>query len=489
MYSIVICYRDREEHLKTLVPLLRTHFANEDYEIIVSEQNDDQALRRGCLRNEGVKKAKGDIIILHDVDYVPTNDAMYWPTDASNTDVFRPIRLVDFINMDGTPRADDDTPAGYRSFKNGIDSNFFGGVVCLTRDAFDKVNGFNPLYEGWGLEDADFRERLRSANLRITDGEGLFRALPHTDSFRNDELFKRNTELFAKWEEYKTFGSSNSYAATNLNQDKATTYNVDTWVESTTWMVTSPGAEALFSIDELSKFYEDVPGKHTAIWSAFEQLVNQTTYLQQHRDWVTGNDWGYGEKQFHWMWNLLIREAPKHFKMLEIGVFKGQTISLISLLNKQYRKEGQIFGLTPLTKSGDQYATHPDIDYEAAISTIYGTFGLDAEDLTIFHGLSTDSLLIEQAEAVGPYDMIYVDGCHDYAVVVSDIEHSIRMLKSGGYLAIDDASSNLQIPDGMIRMNWRGLPDVSRAVTDTLENNPQFVHLFAIGHNRVFRKV
>ena len=142
-----------------------------------------------------------------------------------------------------------------------------------------------------------------------------------------------------------------------------------------------------------------------------------------------------------------------------------------------------------MSKSGVQYGTPRDIDYEEAIATIYVTFDLDAADLTILHGFSTNPALITQAEHAGPYDIIYVDGCHDYDVVVSDIEHSTRMLKSGGYLVIDDASSSLQIPDGMIRMNWRGLPDVSRAVKDTLESNSQYVHLFAVGHNRVFRKV
>ena len=39
-YSIIIPYRDRESHLQLLLPRLQEVFANKDYEIIVSEQND-----------------------------------------------------------------------------------------------------------------------------------------------------------------------------------------------------------------------------------------------------------------------------------------------------------------------------------------------------------------------------------------------------------------------------------------------------------------
>ena len=39
-YSIIISYRDREEHLQTLLPILQERFKNKKYEIIVCEQDD-----------------------------------------------------------------------------------------------------------------------------------------------------------------------------------------------------------------------------------------------------------------------------------------------------------------------------------------------------------------------------------------------------------------------------------------------------------------
>ena len=175
------------------------------------------------------------------------------------------------------------------------------------------------------------------------------------------------------------------------------------------------------------------------------------------------NKWGYGNKSFWWEFNLFIKEAPKNFKFLEIGVFKGSIISLISILNKIHQKEGQIYGITPLTNDGDKYSKHPDVDYELCIQQIYTQFGLDASDLSIIQGFSNDNDIIKLARNNGPYDIIYVDGCHDYEVVVSDLENYKSMIVLGGYMIIDDASNDLQIPNGLIYMDWRGLPDVTNA--------------------------
>ncbi len=239
----------------------------------------------------------------------------------------------------------------------------------------------------------------------------------------------------------------------------------------------------------LEEYYSDSPEKHVNIWMNMKYLVNQTPLLKSHRDFVVQNGWGYGNRAFHWMWNILVEHAPQNFKFLEIGVFKGQTISLVSLLNRLYKKDGMVYGITPLSKSGDKYATHPDIDYEEAIMTIYAQSGLDASDLEIIQGYSNDSQIIEQAEQLGPYDLVYVDGCHDYDVVVSDLKHYGNMLKVGGYLIVDDASNTLNIPDNLIRLNWRGLPDVTSATNDVMLNNPSFKEAFAVGHNRIFKRI
>ena len=107
----------------------------------------------------------------------------------------------------------------------------------------------------------------------------------------------------------------------------------------------------------------------------------------------------------------------------------------------------------------------------------------------IIQGLSNDPEIIETAQEIGPFDVVYVDGCHDYEVVVSDIINYGEMLEPGGLLVIDDVNNYLKIPDGLIRMDWRGLEDVSNAARDTIEKDDNFIELFAVGHNRLWKKV
>ena len=63
-YSIIIPYRDREKHLEIILPVLLERFKNEEYEIIVSEQNNNDNFQIACVENVGFKHAKYDTIVL-----------------------------------------------------------------------------------------------------------------------------------------------------------------------------------------------------------------------------------------------------------------------------------------------------------------------------------------------------------------------------------------------------------------------------------------
>jgi hypothetical protein len=482
--SIIVCYRNREDHLRRFVPHITSLFSDIKHEIIIVEQDDEERFKRGVLLNEGVKLAKYDLVALHDVDYLPESVDCYY----GDTDVVQPVKRVNFINMDGTPRAESDIPTGYRHFKNSVDDDFYGAVTVFRKEAFFKINGFNSLYNGWGLEDADLRERIKHYGLSVSRNDGTFQALPHPDSNPGlqDENFQRNQMIFSNWRNYLFSG---------VNTQNLTSVSVRTSLDSLrhikvrNLLVFTEEMRPLCSVEELSKFYQDSPEKHEYIWRNMKNLVNNTTFLKDHRDFVINNNWGYGNRAFHWMWYILVRQAPENFKFLEIGVFKGQIISLISLLNKILGKNGSVYAVTPLNKSGDKYATHPDIDYEEAIATIYAQFGLDASDLVLIEGYSNDSDIIGSVRNSAPYDLVFVDGCHDYDVVVSDLTNYREMVTINGHIVVDDSSNYLNIPDNLIRANWKGLEDVSRATRDVLEKDSRFVEVFAVGHNRIFKRI
>jgi hypothetical protein len=208
MKSIIIPYRNREEHLSILLPALTEKFQNEDYEIIVAEQNDDEKFRLSSLYNIAFKYASGDLLIFHDVDYVPSENVSY---QLKNNNPTYPVRQVVFLNNDLTLKNYNDIPAGYRHFKQDV-GNHWGGVFMMSRDQFECINGFNPLYIGWGKEEEETHLRLLEKDLvceRHT--EGLFYALDHNDNCPplSDSNFIENHHLLYNYKNNLHIGYKN----------------------------------------------------------------------------------------------------------------------------------------------------------------------------------------------------------------------------------------------------------------------------------------
>lgn len=193
-YSILITYRNREEHLTALLPRLKEVFANDSYEIIIAEQNDTDKFQKNSLYNIAAQRATGELLVFHDVDYYPSDDVSY------HTEEFvplYPVRRVIFLDENGQMRTEEDTPAGYRSFKYDV-GDHSGGVFVLSKSLFLTINGLNPYYKGWGMEDDDTRQRLRMLGYEWKRNEnGLFYSLYHQDSrpADNDTDFRNNMHL------------------------------------------------------------------------------------------------------------------------------------------------------------------------------------------------------------------------------------------------------------------------------------------------------
>ena len=213
-YSIIIPYRNREMHLRVNVPRLFDFFTklNVDFEIIVAEQYDSNPFCRGQLFNEGAKVASGDVLIFHDVDHYPTDAINY---TVFNTDVFLPITKVIYVDDNLQPKQLQDVPGGYRHFKDGVDSNFFGGVSIFKKEKFFEINGFSNVYVGWGLEDADLRERVLHYGISFERAkDNTFLALNHPDSGPppGDSNFENNNKAFVYRYELLNYGIKSQLA-------------------------------------------------------------------------------------------------------------------------------------------------------------------------------------------------------------------------------------------------------------------------------------
>ena len=92
---------------------------------------------------------------------------------------------------------------------------------------------------------------------------------------------------------------------------------------------------------------------------------------------------------------------------------------------------------------------------------------------------------VYNAYVEAPYDVIYIDGGHDYENARSDIDSYRHFLRVGGWLVIDDSSNFLHMPWG----SFPGIITVSKAVRDTIEKDEKFEHRLAVMHLRFWERV
>ncbi len=205
-------------------------------------------------------------------------------------------------------------------------------------------------------------------------------------------------------------------------------------------------------------------------------------FLRRHRRYFQESRRGFGEDAFHVMWWMLFREyRPGRF--LEIGVYRGQTLSLASLLQQQLAIGGTVTGISPFTPSGDTVSRYrQDVDYLADTKANFSYFNLPEPDLV--RAFSTDQAARERV-AQEVWDTIYIDGNHDYEVAKADWDLCATHLRRGGIVVLDDSSLGTQYKPPQFAT--AGHPGPSRLATEI--DSTRFREVLRVGHNRVFQKI
>jgi hypothetical protein len=209
---------------------------------------------------------------------------------------------------------------------------------------------------------------------------------------------------------------------------------------------------------------------HLELHNYYCQKTNEVPELKALRDFVEQKAFGFGERSFYWMWKLIVDELPNHFSLLEIGVFRGQTLALVQMLAQLAGKTCSVYGVTPL----DTTDGHWESDYKSDIHFLHNYFALNQP--TIIEGLSTETEIIEAVKVLKSFDVVYIDGGHTYDVAKSDIIEYAPLAKQ--YLVIDDCCNDLDIPFGM----FPGIQSVTDAVINTIETP----HSYSVVHNKVW---
>lgn len=132
---ILVTYRNRATHLNCFLLYMKTYFAS--FPIAVIEQDDALPFNRGALFNIGFREfaCQYDYVILHDVDFIPAINVDYSYCEVP------------------TLLATECSQAAYGHYAD----CYFGGVIGLTTNHFQAVNGFPNKFIGWGGEDDMFR--------------------------------------------------------------------------------------------------------------------------------------------------------------------------------------------------------------------------------------------------------------------------------------------------------------------------------------------
>ncbi len=134
---VLVTYRDRLTHLNCFVYYMSKQFP--DLQIGICEQVDKGPWNKGLLYNAGYRELAGDYdnIILHDVDYIPDMKVDYSPCG-------QPTLLS--------------TECSQYSYTH-LYSTYFGGVIGITKEHYELVNGFDNRFLGYGGEDDNLRNR------------------------------------------------------------------------------------------------------------------------------------------------------------------------------------------------------------------------------------------------------------------------------------------------------------------------------------------
>ena len=229
-----------------------------------------------------------------------------------------------------------------------------------------------------------------------------------------------------------------------------------------------------------SKSVEDPTVFYLGCFRFFHQRL--PAELREHRLYFTLEGRGFGEDAFHVMWFLLFREfKPESF--LEIGVFRGQSLSLASLLSRMNGLRTRVCGISPFSSAGDsvsRYSTSVDF-FEDTLAN-FKQFNLPLPELV--RAFSTDPEA-ERFITSREWAMIYIDGNHDYEIARKDWEMCSGHLKSGGVIVLDDSAMNTKYcPPAFATA---GHPGPSRLAEEI--DRKQFREILRVGHNRVFQKI
>lgn len=229
------------------------------------------------------------------------------------------------------------------------------------------------------------------------------------------------------------------------------------------------------SLQDSTEFY------HSCV-AHFDQYL--PAHIKEHRLYFSHEQRGFGEDAFHVMWSLLV-DRFKPVTFLEIGVYRGQVLSLVGLLQRDHGIHGNNTGIGPFERIGDAASVTAYGYCKDWLEDIKGNVAhFDIPQPQLVKALSTDSEAIQTIQSTR-WDMIYIDGNHDYEVVSEDWKICAACLRPGGIIILDDSGLESGFRPPLFASE--GFPGPSK-IANSLSTGT-FREILQVGHNRAFQKV
>jgi hypothetical protein len=202
-------------------------------------------------------------------------------------------------------------------------------------------------------------------------------------------------------------------------------------------------------------------------------------YIKEHRKFFSKNSRGFGENALHAMWWKIFNEY-KPVNVLEIGVYRGQVISLWGLIADKLEYECNISGISPFSSAGDEVSDYlKNLNYLNDTKINIGKF--TNHKISLVQNFSTDISAINFIQN-NKWDLIYIDGSHDFEIALNDYKICKSSLNHNGILVIDDSSLYTNYKPTFF--SFGGHPGPSKIVKEFADNELNCI--MSVGHNNVY---
>jgi len=241
----------------------------------------------------------------------------------------------------------------------------------------------------------------------------------------------------------------------------------------------NPKYDKDLSFTEVIEFYKN----RNDIYMYFHQYFHHhlPKEIKDHREYIIKNKKGFGEDVFHAMWYKLIVEF-KPTNLLEIGVYRGQVVSNWTLIGKLLNQDMNISGISPFSSFGDSVSEYlKNLDYYQDVQETFEELNLKKP--TFIKGFSSDDKAVKYIKNK-KWDLIYIDGGHDYEDVLFDYKLCLENLADNGIIVIDDSS--LYTDYNPLSFAFKGHSGPSLVAREYADKEMKF--LGAVGHNSIYMK-